>query len=205
VAKHDDIDFLLEHYARRYRQPMTRQDIVSVRCGIRPLVVRHDERYDSVYPLNLSRRQEIVRDEHRPWISCYGGKMTDCMAMAKKVERMIARSVRATGPGSAADSGEVRVESVVFPGLPQPVPSPKWCVEHTMCCTLDDYLRRRTNIAQWVDRAGLGKQNCHAGAVRQIALELANGDRTLAEEWFTTYTRKVEEELDSLLRQGEVE
>ena len=36
------------------------------------------------------------------------------------------------------------------------VPSAAWCRDHEHCHTLDDYLRRRTNIAQWTPRCGLG-------------------------------------------------
>ncbi|MDO5652532.1 MAG: FAD-dependent oxidoreductase, partial [Brachymonas sp.] len=186
----DDVDFLLEHYARRYRQPLSRQDIVSVRCGIRPLVVHKDEKTDGVYPLDLSRRQEMVRDPHRPWISCYGGKMTDCMAMAHKVEKMLARSVQATGQKSAPAQVHTKpAELVDFPGLAQPVASATWCVENTMCCTLEDYLRRRTNISQWVHRAGLGKADVHAAAIKKAAFELAQGEQTRADAWFSAYTR----------------
>ena len=39
--------------------------------------------------------------------------------------------------------GQVEMESL---GMPEPVPSIDWCVRNEACCTLDDYLRRRTNI-----------------------------------------------------------
>ena len=38
-ATREDIDYLLDQYALRYRNPIDRNDIVSIRCGLRPLVV----------------------------------------------------------------------------------------------------------------------------------------------------------------------
>ena len=40
-ATREDIDFLLTQYALRYRKPIDVGDVVSLRCGIRPLVAEH--------------------------------------------------------------------------------------------------------------------------------------------------------------------
>ena len=46
-------------------------------CGIRPLAVRAGDNNAERYPLDLSRRQHVVRDATVPWISTYGGKLVD--------------------------------------------------------------------------------------------------------------------------------
>jgi len=45
----------------------------------------------------------------------------------------------------------------------------EWARDHEFCMTLDDYLRRRTTIAQWTPRMGLGRD----GAGRNSLLKLA--------------------------------
>ena len=86
-----------------------------------------------------------------------------------------------------------------FPGIDQPVVSPAWSAEHELCCTLEDYLRRRTNIAQWIPRGGLGKNDAHAGTLKAFALEIAGGDAILGAQLFENYRRKIIDTLDPLL------
>ncbi|MGQ5523630.1 FAD-dependent oxidoreductase [Chitinimonas sp. PSY-7] len=198
-ASKEDIDFLLDQYGRRYRKPLDRNDIISVRCGIRPLVVGKQYQGDC-YPLDLSRRQEVIQDIHRPWISCYGGKLTGCTRMANRVAKLIKRSVAASGEVRTAIQhpyGEVK--HAAFPGLAQPVVSAAWCAKNELCCTLEDYLRRRTNIAQWVHRGGLGIGDANAEVLRNISLDLAHGDAVLAAQLFENYRANIKNNFDSLI------
>ncbi len=193
-----DLDFLLDNYCRRFREPLTRQDIVSIRCGVRPLVVDRNFSADC-YPLELSRRHEVVLDSEKPWISCYGGKLTGCTRMADRALRMIAKKIVPSGlvsrPSRPAD-----IELAVFPGMPEPVASAKWCLEQELCCTLEDYLRRRTNIAQWVPRMGLGRDDANLPALNAIAMDLSGGDPIQAERQLAQYRQQVAMEFDDLLR-----
>ena len=199
AADGDDIDYLLAHYRRRFRDPMAARDIVSIRCGVRSLVVERDFRR-KCYPLDLSRRQEVVRDPDRPWISCYGGKLTGCVRMATRVAALVQRSVGLRASKGRADDGwEAEVEMVEFPGMPGQVPSAEWCARKEMCCTLTDYVRRRTNVGQWVPRLGLGRHDEHAPALRAIALEIARGDENVAKQLFEAHQQQVLHELDPLL------
>jgi glycerol-3-phosphate dehydrogenase len=195
----EDIDFLLEHYERRYRKPISRCDIVSLRCGIRPLVV--DSSYQSDrYPLDLSRRQEVIQDSEKPWISCYGGKITGCTRMASKALQRIKKTVAPTGAGRALIELESPSEWTTFPGLSQALVSAAWCAEHELCCTLEDYLRRRTNIAQWVRRGGLGENDSNMPALQDISLQLAKGDASLASQLLENYRAKIAQDFDPLLQ-----
>ena len=56
-----------------------------------------------------------------------------------------------------------------YPGISSHLPSARWCVEHEGCATLEDYLRRRTNIAQWVPRLGLGENDKNLQEISAIA------------------------------------
>ena len=202
AASRWDVDYLLEHYARRFRNPISRRDIVSVRCGIRPLVV--DSHYrENRYPLDLSRRQEVIQDLDQPWISCYGGKMTGCTRMASKALMLIKKSIAATAENfTANDTWESDLEQMEFPGLSQRVSSAAWCAQHELCCTLEDYLRRRTNIAQWIPRGGFGKDDSNTQTLKNIALELAHGNSVLAAQLFETYHEKIMGDFDFLLADG---
>jgi len=199
AASRTDVDYLLEHYARRFRTPIRRQDIVSVRCGVRPLVVNRHYQSDR-YPLELSRRQEVFQSPAEPWISCYGGKLTGCGRMAHRALVLIKRSVAASADICTADDvWEASLELTEFPGLAQPVPSAAWCAEHESCCNLEDYLRRRTNIAQWIPRGGFGKNDCNTQILKNIALDLAQGDSVLAAQMFEAYHKRVTDDFLTLL------
>ncbi|MBI3523487.1 MAG: FAD-dependent oxidoreductase [Betaproteobacteria bacterium] len=194
----EDVDYLLEHFSRRFLVPLTRQDIVSIRCGVRPLAVDQNFNADC-YPLEISRRQEAVLSPDKPWVSCYGGKLTGCTRMADRVLGIIAGAVAPSGLASR-QLPLVEMEYVTFPGMPEPVPSAKWCLEQELCCTLEDYLRRRTNIAQWVPRMGLGRDDINLLAVWAIAIELAGGDLTRAERLLAEYRQQVARQFDDLIR-----
>ncbi len=195
----EDIDYLLEHYQRRFRAPIARKDVVSVRCGVRPLVIGRDDD-PTGYPLDLSRRQEVVEDRDQPWISCYGGKLTGCTRMASRVARLIERTIAPSGQlGVPDDDWERDIETVTFTSIPGRVPSAAWCARRELCCTLTDYLRRRTNIAPWVPRNGLGSDDEHAPALRASALQIARGDVGVAERLFEQHRQQVVRQLDPLL------
>lgn len=190
TASLEDIDFLLTHYERRFRVPISQRDIISIRCGLRPLVV--NRRYQKAhYPLDLSRRQALVLDTGRPWLSCYGGKITDCTLLASKVTKLLRKTVPPTGEIRIA-ALQPTLELVTFPGLSQPVISVAYAIENESCITLDDYLRRRTNIAQWLPKGGLGVNDSNVPLLKNIALHITDGDAILAGQQFENYRKKVE-------------
>jgi glycerol-3-phosphate dehydrogenase len=196
AASNEDVDFLLEHYAKRFREPIGRRDIISLRCGLRPLVV--DSRYQGDrYPLDLSRRQEVFADAQQPWISCYGGKITGCTRMASSAMDLISKAVMPTGQMRTADEVALpEPEQMAFPGLSRPVVSAAWTARNESVCTLEDYLRRRTNIAQWIPRGGLGENDANVPLLQNIALQIAGGDAAAAQSSFASYREKVKHDFD---------
>jgi glycerol-3-phosphate dehydrogenase len=127
--------------------------------------------------LELSRRSIVYPDRERPWITVYGGKLTGCRELAAQIRGQVGMRLgdapNATGLTAATVA---EMASTSFPGIDQPLPSPQWCRQHEFCCTLEDYLRRRTDIAQWQPRAGLGRDNANRQAVLAIAQALHGAD-----------------------------
>ena len=120
--------------------------------------------------------------------------------MASKVLKMLEKSVPAIArPWMLESPPDQPMEITKFPGLAEPVVSATWSARHESCRTLDDYLRRRTNIAQWIPHGGFGKGNANADVLKQLALDIAGGDKVRAEKMFSEYRKKVSTEFDTPL------
>jgi len=196
-----DIRFLLEQAERNFTRPPGHSDVVSLRCGLRPLAVPKSFT-SNCYTLAISRRHRIAQDPDRPWISLYGGKITGCTATADEIAARIERALPTpVAPANIHPRGEPVTEYSRFPGLPQQVPSARWCRDHEFCHTLADYLRRRTNISQWVVREGLGRHDQNLAEINEIALALNNGDRNRAAHDVREYRERVQNNFDSVLAQ----
>jgi len=183
-----DVNFLLEHYHKRFSHTLKKEDVVSFRCGIRPLAVPRGYRNDR-YPLDLSRKQQVVPDAVRPWISCYGGKITGCLTMAQKVANAASR--RLPAPERIRIAQQTELEWFQFEGMEERIPSPAYCRDYEFCCTLDDYLRRRTNISQWIPQDGLGLHQENRPLLERIAAEINGGNLSAAEEEVARYAANV--------------
>jgi len=199
----DDVRFLLDEVNRQLRKAVTPGDIVSLRCGVRPLAAPRSYRVHANSWMELSRRHYVHVDRARPWISLYGGKLTSCVTLATEVSRLLGRrhgrpTWTATHKTSA--NGVVtspRYES--YPTLREPVVDARWSLEHEMCWRLDDYLRRRTNVAQWVARGGLGRNGEHRAHVASLAATFARDGGASAGQDVAAYQMRIEETLDRVL------
>jgi hypothetical protein len=105
----------------------------------------------------------------------YGGKITSCIALAEETANKVQQRVNASG-------------SIVPPDS-EP---------EEMCCTLEDYIRRRTNISQWIPRGGFGFKNEYRNDLLSIAMNLHH-DATKAEEELKLYERKIKTEFDDVI------
>lgn len=195
----EDVRFLLGELNHHLANPAGPDDIVSLRCGIRPLAVdrSHNNGCD---PLSLSRRHRIHRDEHLPWISVYGGKLTNCVPLAREVVRLLEQAIAPARPAKSCPKCEAPDPLWdSFPHLQEPIPAARWCADCEMCWTLEDYLRRRTNVSQWVARGGLGRHDENAPHLIQLAKCFSGDDETFAREAVTAYRRKVVDTFDRVL------
>jgi glycerol-3-phosphate dehydrogenase len=192
----DDLRFLFDTANRHLRRSVDVDDVVSLRCGIRALAVRRDYVADR-YPLELSRRSIVHECRQLPWISVYGGKLTGCRELAAKIR---ARVETRLGPPIARVPATAHslpdIEYMDFPGINEPQPAPDWCKRNEFCSSLDDYLRRRTNIAQWQPRAGLGLDDRNRARILEIA-RVFHGDD--AEASLARYERDVVARQDRLI------
>ena len=101
----EDRNFLLQQINARLAldQPITVDDIVSERCGVRPLVVkRNGGVVDNIDWTSLSRKHEIETDATRRVVSIFGGKLTDCLNVGEE----IAAEVASLGVHLEPDTGE---------------------------------------------------------------------------------------------------
>jgi glycerol-3-phosphate dehydrogenase len=199
VPQPADIRFLLDTANRHLRRKVGPEDIVSLRCGIRALAVDRDY-VATRYPLELSRRSIVHPERDLPWITAYGGKLTGSRELAGKIARMIRHRVPPSPGASARDMETPAVATCAFPGLEQPVAAPRWCREREFCCTLEDYLRRRTNIAQWLPREGLGRNGENQDALLAAAREFCDGDPAAAGVAVARYDETVTARFDTLLK-----
>ncbi len=87
-----DRDFLLEQINKRLdlRQPLTKDDIIAERCGVRPLVVNTsggDQK--EVHWTSLSRKHAIETDRRSRLVTVFGGKLTDCLNVGEEVAEAV--------------------------------------------------------------------------------------------------------------------
>ncbi len=90
-----DRQFILDNINKRLNlpKPISDEDIISERCGVRPLVLRNEKgnfQYEDW--TKLSRKHEIDINQQKSYISIFGGKLTDCInigeEVCEKVERL---------------------------------------------------------------------------------------------------------------------
>ncbi len=84
----EDRQFLLTQINARLdlEAPITTDDIISERCGVRALVVLHDgDDKTEVDWTSLSRKHEIEVDNRQGVITIFGGKITDCLNVGDEI------------------------------------------------------------------------------------------------------------------------
>ena len=149
----DDLRFLLDSARDNLRHQFMPQDIISLRCGVRPLAVAKSYQGND-YPLDLSRRCVVDVDHANKGMTLYGGKLTSAPKMAAQ--------------------GVDQVRDLIGEG--QPGERPPFADD----VGLYDYLRRRTNIAQWTPRLGLGRHGEYRDFLHQLAVGLHGEDQANA-------------------------
>lgn len=69
-------------------RPLTRDDVIAERVGVRPLAVAGESAGRDW--VQLSRKHEIEQDAQRRFLSIFGGKLTDCLNVGQEVVDIIA-------------------------------------------------------------------------------------------------------------------
>ena len=83
-----DRDFLLEQVNDRLdlNSPLSKEDIIAERSGVRPLVIRRQSKaLKNIDWTALSRKHEVEVDHAKQVVSIFGGKLTDCLNVGEEV------------------------------------------------------------------------------------------------------------------------
>ncbi|MEL6302502.1 MAG: glycerol-3-phosphate dehydrogenase/oxidase [Pseudomonadota bacterium] len=85
AVSEDDRQFVLDNANQLLKldQPLTRDDIIAERCGVRPLAVKSGNANGDW--LDLSRKHAIDIDHKQKMLSIFGGKLTDCLNVGNEV------------------------------------------------------------------------------------------------------------------------
>lgn len=86
VVSDEDIRFVLDNINKRLtlEKPLTAEDIISTRCGVRPLAVQSNQGSDRDF-LQLSRKHVVDTNRDTAHISIFGGKLTDCVNVGNEI------------------------------------------------------------------------------------------------------------------------
>ena len=81
----EDRDFVLSNINARLdlSAPLTRQDIIAERCGVRPLATLKTG--PGIDVQQLSRKHVIETQRENDHISIFGGKLTDCINVGDEI------------------------------------------------------------------------------------------------------------------------
>ena len=87
----EDRDFILKNANEllNLTEPLTRDDIIAERCGVRPLAV--SGQLQSGDWMELSRKHQVEVSEADAHISIFGGKLTDCINVGEEVSGIVAK------------------------------------------------------------------------------------------------------------------
>lgn len=82
----EDRQFVLKNINARLKlaKPLTEADIISERCGVRPLVIESKKEATKDW-VQLSRKHALDTNLKQRHISIYGGKLTDCLNVGEEV------------------------------------------------------------------------------------------------------------------------
>ncbi len=187
----EDIRHLLGQANQNLSMNYDAGDIVSLRCGVRPLAVKKSYQGDH-YPLSLSRKHLVHHEKTKGYISIYGGKLTACRQLGIDAHQQVKSALR-EGRHSAPEIVSPRYDLDAFHS-----PDPSWSVANEFCLTFEDFIRRRSNISQWVKRGGLGEQ----GGCQKNLLEIS---RVIEKENYLdalkNYQSKISLQHDQLLQE----
>lgn len=104
----EDRQFILDQINARLTldKPLTKADIISERCGVRPLVIS-DAGQKAIAEgkgwTSLSRKHVIEQNNDRRYISIYGGKLTDCLNIGDEVVDIVSDDFKIKGASANPD------------------------------------------------------------------------------------------------------
>ena len=198
----EDIDFLLERANQHLKQEVNPSDVVSLRCGV------SDRWWSKKITLKIVIRwtfHESIRSagiQQSPGFRCMAASSPVVFLLPKKWKSKSEDWWNPVGhPCQCRQSRLPKLQWDWFPSLHARVPSLRSCIEKERCLNLEDYLRRRTNISQWVPREGLGRNDENVPHLEQLALQFSGGEPAAAKKMVLDYIETVDSRFDSVLTQ----
>ncbi len=137
----EDRDFVLANANSllKLRRPLTTEDIIAERVGVRPLALAGEVEHADW--TTLSRKHEIDIDDERRVLSVFGGKLTDCINVGEEIASLMARWGLAKPGASArwygepepeqharflAEAAAMELDTLTPPGAPEPLSLRYW-------------------------------------------------------------------------------
>ncbi len=82
----EDRQFVLSNINARLdlKRPLAHSDIISERCGVRPLVLKKGETSKDDF-MSMSRKHIVEISSEKKHISIFGGKLTDCLNVGEEI------------------------------------------------------------------------------------------------------------------------
>jgi len=138
----------------------------------------------------------VVLNKASQSISLYGGKLTSSLLVANHVADLLGhwRAPRLSRPTPSLAVPRMTRHAE----LQHDFVTAEWARDHEFCITLDDYLRRRTTIAQWTPRMGLGRDGSERNSLMKLAETFAPGSLEAA-AMVNAYEQQVRTIYDPLL------
>ena len=92
VVTEEDREFILDNINKRLNlsKPITKEDIIAERCGVRPLVVKKSNNEDHGDWVSLSRKHVLEVDRKHKSMTIFGGKLTDCINVGEEMVDAVA-------------------------------------------------------------------------------------------------------------------
>ena len=88
----EDRKFVLNNINKRLNlsKPLSEDDVISERCGVRPLVIQKNQ-FDNKSEewTKLSRKHMVDVDRNQKHISIFGGKLTDCINIGEEICKIV--------------------------------------------------------------------------------------------------------------------
>ena len=97
----EDRQFVLDNINKQFNltMPLTRDDILAERCGVRPLISTGSKDYRIDDWWNRSRRFVVEASNTLGIASIFGGKLTDCLKVGEEICRTLTRFGICCEPG----------------------------------------------------------------------------------------------------------
>lgn len=183
TADADDIEYLRRECEAKFDLKLEDSDVLNTKAGLRPLV--RPARGAGGDFLALARSHKVWADPRAGVSAAWGGKYTSCFSMAREIADAMglgptetARAVREIDPAvlGALRPTDAIVEPDALSTAERREALARAC-ERELVVTLEDLLRRRTNLALKIPNGARGFGNTNADALAPLAdaIGAANG------------------------------